>query len=162
MESAGCAAQPRQPDRALRPPAGLPGTVFTRRSTQDMGQEGEEEVVCPTALRNWELPCTANRGQRGLQVSAGAGAIWHPGLWCGRKTPGPRSQPATPLGSPLDTCSHMSWIPLLPRLAPMALTLPGPDAESLCTDLEEYQNRAFRGWLVAQWFSACLPPRPWP
>ena len=75
MESAGCAAQPRQPDRALRPPAGLPGTVFTRRSTQDMGQEGEEEVVCPTALGNWELPCTANRGQCGLQVSAGAGAI---------------------------------------------------------------------------------------
>ena len=68
-------SQGSQTGRALRPPAGLPGTVFTRRSTQDMGQEGEEEVVCPTALRNWELPCTANRGQRGLQVSAGAGAI---------------------------------------------------------------------------------------
>ncbi|CAD7693229.1 unnamed protein product [Nyctereutes procyonoides] len=55
--------------------------TFIRRchsSTQDWGQEREEEVVCPTASRNWELPCTANRGQRGLKGERASTMKWNP------------------------------------------------------------------------------------
>ncbi|CAK7294752.1 Ral guanine nucleotide dissociation stimulator [Vulpes lagopus] len=49
-------------------------TVIRRRrqsSTRDMGHAWEEGVVCPTASKSREVPCAANRGQRGLK---GAGA----------------------------------------------------------------------------------------
>ncbi|KAM8959294.1 uncharacterized protein AAEQ78_027411 isoform 1-T1 [Lycaon pictus] len=35
-----------------------------------MGQECEEENLCSTSLRNGIVPCTAKRGQRGLELSA--------------------------------------------------------------------------------------------
>ncbi|CAK7294659.1 Ral guanine nucleotide dissociation stimulator [Vulpes lagopus] len=54
--------------------------AFMRRrhqsSTRDMGREREEGVVCPITSRTWEVPCAANRGQRGLKgarTSAGKG-----------------------------------------------------------------------------------------
>ncbi|CAD7670533.1 unnamed protein product [Nyctereutes procyonoides] len=53
--------------------------VIRRRrqsSTRDMGRQREEGVVCPTASRNWEVPCAVKGGQRGLKgagTSAGKG-----------------------------------------------------------------------------------------
>ncbi|CAK7295414.1 Ral guanine nucleotide dissociation stimulator [Vulpes lagopus] len=45
--------------------------AFIRRhiqsSTRDMGREREEGVVCPTASRSREVPCTTNRSQRRLK-----------------------------------------------------------------------------------------------
>ncbi|CAD7680354.1 unnamed protein product [Nyctereutes procyonoides] len=57
-------------------------------STQEMGQEWEEEILCSTSLRNGKVPCIANRGQCGLKVSAGAGDTPHAGPQCSRKGPG--------------------------------------------------------------------------
>eukprot|EP00071_Canis_lupus_P038784 XP_022272341.1 ral guanine nucleotide dissociation stimulator-like [Canis lupus familiaris] len=42
--------------------------VWVESSTRDMGREREEGVVCPTASRSREVPCAANRGQRGLRT----------------------------------------------------------------------------------------------
>ncbi|CAD7680266.1 unnamed protein product [Nyctereutes procyonoides] len=42
-----------------------------------MGREREEEVVSPTASRNWELPCTANRGEHGLKAERASAGKWN-------------------------------------------------------------------------------------
>ena len=116
-----------------------------------MGQEWEEEILCSTSLRNGKVPCIANRGQCGLKVSAEAGDTPHAGPQCSRKGPGSQKPGCYSPGLPPRLLLlQESGFPLLPKLAPMAL----------CTDLYEYQNRAFRESLVAEWFSACLLPRP--
>lgn len=131
-----------------------------------MGRQREEGVACPTASRNWEVPCAAKGGQRGLNVSAGAGPPDTRGPDATRRAPGPRSQPATPW-APLHSCSHMSLDPLLPTFDPMALSLPGPDAESLrtlmCRNIrrepskKKKKNRALRGGLVARGLAPAFP-----
>ncbi|XP_038415159.1 ral guanine nucleotide dissociation stimulator-like isoform X2 [Canis lupus familiaris] len=42
-----------------------------------MGLEWEEGVICPSASRNWELPCMANRGQRGLKAERASAGKWN-------------------------------------------------------------------------------------
>ena len=126
-----------------------------------MGRELEEGIFCPTASKSREVPCAANRGKRGLKVSAWAGPANTRGPDGAGRTPGPRSQPATPW-APLHSCSHLNLDPLLPTPAPMALRLPGPDAESLRTDVQEHQNRAFRGGLVARGLARAFHPGPDP
>ncbi|XP_025303928.1 ral guanine nucleotide dissociation stimulator-like [Canis lupus dingo] len=44
-----------------------PKALSLQSSTQDMGQEWEEEILCSTSLRNGKVPCIANRGQCGLK-----------------------------------------------------------------------------------------------
>ena len=143
------------PDRALRPPAWLPGTVSTElhpgrgaraggrgRLPQRLQEQGG-------ALRSYQRPARAQGECRGW-------APRHPGPDAAGRTPGPRSQPATPW-APRHSCSHMSLDPLLPTPAPMALPLPGPDAESLRTDVWEHQNRALRGGLVPRGLAPAFP-----
>lgn len=66
-----------------------------------------------------------------------------------KRAPGPRSQPATPPGSLLDSCFPMNLDPhLLPKLALRALPWPWPDAQSLSTYVYEYQKRDFKPCLI--------------
>lgn len=88
-ESPGSEDQPRLPDRALRPPVWMSGTVLIELHTGD-GQELNNGISSPTSLKDRKVPPTANRVQSWLRVRAGAGQTQHPGPRCGKK--GPRSQ----------------------------------------------------------------------
>lgn len=84
-----------------------------------MGRQREEGVACPTASRNWEVPCAAKGGQRGLKVSAGAGAPPTPGA--PMRHEGPRVPEASlllPWPGPYTHAPTRVCIPLLPTLAP--------------------------------------------
>ena len=69
-------------------------------STQETGQELNDGIPCPTSQKDRKESPTANKVQRWLRVSGGAGGTQHPGHRCGTK--GPRSQkPASGLlGAP--------------------------------------------------------------
>ncbi|XP_038445633.1 ral guanine nucleotide dissociation stimulator-like [Canis lupus familiaris] len=58
---------------------GVRAVIRRRRqsSTRDVGREREEGVVCPTASRSREVPCSANRGQRGLRGAGAAAGKGH-------------------------------------------------------------------------------------
>ncbi|XP_038444940.1 ral guanine nucleotide dissociation stimulator-like [Canis lupus familiaris] len=58
---------------------GVRAVIRRRRqsSTRDVGREREEGVVCPTASRSREVPCAANRGQRGLRGAGAAAGKGH-------------------------------------------------------------------------------------
>lgn len=70
--------QKREPDRALRLSAWLPGTYFTE-SHPEVGQELNDENLCSTTLRDKKVTHTANSVQRWLRVSARAGKNQPPG-----------------------------------------------------------------------------------
>ncbi|XP_038540506.1 fibrous sheath CABYR-binding protein-like isoform X1 [Canis lupus familiaris] len=65
-----------------------------KRSTQERGQEWEEENLCSTSLRNGKVPCIAKRGQRGLKVSSGPRVI-EPGTAAGVECLAPAEMPGS-------------------------------------------------------------------
>lgn len=136
MESQGAEDKHKQADRALRPPACLPGTVFTEPHTRDGAgaerrepllyfPEGREEAACHhpfAALVQGECRYQGDptpRAQRQRKGSQGTEATL-----------------LLPVGSLGDSCSQMNLEPhLLPQHALMARPLPLPDAKSLSADL---------------------------
>ncbi|XP_072639850.1 CMT1A duplicated region transcript 15 protein-like protein [Canis lupus baileyi] len=94
--------------------------AFARRrpksSTQEMGQEWEEEIQCSTSLMNRKVPCTANRGQCGLKGSAGSEVIktdTAAGVEClpRAKMPGVESKPMHMVVTPLIHCPNVEEPP---------------------------------------------------
>ncbi|CAK7306967.1 hypothetical protein VULLAG_LOCUS12929 [Vulpes lagopus] len=94
--------------------------AFARRrpksSTQEMGQEWEEEIQCSTSLMNRKVPCTANRGQCGLKVSAGSEVIKTgraAGVEClpRAEMPGVESKPMYMVVIPLIHCPNVEEPP---------------------------------------------------
>ena len=98
-ESPGSEDQQRQPDRPLRPPAWLPGTVFTELHTGDRAG-AEQWDPLPHLLEGQEGVPYCQQSPAPAQGEWGARGTQHPGHRCGTK--GPRSQnPASGLlGAP--------------------------------------------------------------
>lgn len=148
-ESPGSEDQQRQPDRPLRPPAWLPGTVFTELHTGD--RAGAER---------WDPLPHLLQGQEGVPYCQQSAAPAR-GEWRCRRDPAPRAPmrhkgtqiPETslraPRGSLLDSCSHVNLDRhLLPKPALRALPRPGPHAQSLPTYLYEYQKSDLKPPLI--------------
>ena len=99
------------------------------------GASGRKGCSAPPPRGTGKCPAQLTEASAGSNECRGRGRPDTRVRDAARRAPGPRSQPATPLGSPLHSCSHMSLHSPAPHTCPRALPLPGPDAESLCTEV---------------------------
>ncbi|CAK7295991.1 Ral guanine nucleotide dissociation stimulator [Vulpes lagopus] len=103
-----------------------------------MGHEWEEGVVCPTASKSREVPCAANRGQRGLK---GAGAS------AGKGRPICPTKP-----SRTELLEHED--------RQLQLALQRRDVISICSFLDDYRGFATTDEVLDLLFTEPVPPPP--